>query len=1315
MTDETRGRIVTFYSFKGGTGRTMALANTAWILASAGLRVLMVDWDLESPGLHRFFEPFLDAETVSGNSGVIDLIKDYQWAVTRASDRPMDEQRLRELARVGPHVVPMDWAFPSGGSLDLLCAGRQDRNYSAAVASLDWDNFYDRLGGGQFFDALREDIRAEYDYALIDSRTGLSDAAAICTVHLPDVLVTCFTLSNQGIDGAASVVKEITTDYANHNIRILPVPSRIDEGEKEKADTGRRLARSRFASLPSGLSPQRSAEYWGSVEIPYRPFYAYEEILATFGDAPGVANSMLSAFERLTGYLTDGAVTAYNPVPEAERLRVLGAFTRKHVPESARLLLSFVPENRFWAEWIEAVLTNAGAQVERFDPNGGPQERATALTCDRILIVASAAYMRSETYRALNADLIDLNRVGGAERAVMLNVDNARIGEAFAAGRIFDLGGLGQSQAVDALLRSAGLTAGAGPAPPDRTSPRFPGNTPGVFNVPQRNANFTGRNAALDKLREQLVSGSSSVLLPVALHGLGGVGKTQLALEYAYRFRADYDLVWWVNAEQDETVVESLSQLARRLGIPVGDSSAAAAEDAVQELRRRGAEFRWLLVFDNADEPEQLIQFLPRGASGHTLVTSRNQGWAAIAKPLEVNVFDRAESVELLTRRVTGLSESDADRVAQALGDLPLAVEVAAAWLKVTGTPVDDYLDLLDAQASVALSVTRPADYALPVEATWNISLDRLQQRSPAAVRMLQLCAFMAPSISLTLIRSREMVDALRAHDPSLREQLVVGQVIQEIGRLALAKVDRRSNTIQIHRLVQAVIREQMPPQVREDTQHTVHRILAATWPDEPDTDNPENWSRYAVIWPHLEPSRALECVEEPVRQLLVERVRYLYRIGSLESALATAKPLEATWQAAVDTHALPASDPELETALRRQLLSLRYEIANIQRSRGEYVEAREIDQAALAELTAVLGPDSPRTLMTARSLAADLRGLSRYGDALAMDRETYNSFREVLGEDDPGTLMAANNLAISYRLVGDCFTALRIDEETHAKRSEILGPTHPHTLISAGHLARDLREAGQFERSVTQLEAALSSFQRLGRTLPETLRTAKSLAVSLRRAGQVTRARALTEETYALYVSESEAETPDAFACLLNHAADLSVHEEKRDAVDETRRVHEAYRSTYGEEHPYTLMCLTNLSMYERGTRRFDSAVVHARQAHDGLLRTVGEQHPYTLCAALNLANALAELARFTDALALETGASEGLSARLGETHPDVLIAQANLAVTLRQLGRSREADALRERAVAALAEKLGAEHPNTKAVRGGKRVSRDLEPQPI
>ena len=173
---------MTFYSYKGGTGRTMALANVAWILASAGKRVLVADWDLEAPGLHRFFSPFLEVDAVVHTPGVIDLVREYEDQVGREADRP--DGWVKQLARVDDYAFSIDWTFGCGGSLNVLSAGRQNGAYASTLGSLDWDTFYDRLGGGTFLDALREDMRRNYDYTLIDSRTGFSDVADICTQHL---------------------------------------------------------------------------------------------------------------------------------------------------------------------------------------------------------------------------------------------------------------------------------------------------------------------------------------------------------------------------------------------------------------------------------------------------------------------------------------------------------------------------------------------------------------------------------------------------------------------------------------------------------------------------------------------------------------------------------------------------------------------------------------------------------------------------------------------------------------------------------------------------------------------------------------------------------------------------------------------------------------------------------------------------------------------------------------------------------------------------------------------------------------------------
>ena len=355
------GKVVTFYSFKGGAGRTMALANVAWILASNGKKVLVLDWDLDSPGLHRYFHPFLDPAKVAATPGVIELITDYAWEVSQGAER--SPEWVRRRAQIIPHAVSLNWDFPDGGMLDFVSAGRQNRDYSTAVTAFDWDTFY-KLGGGQFFDELRADMKRNYDYTLIDSRTGLSDISDICTVHLPDILVDCFTLNDQSIEGAADIARSVDQRYHYRNIQVLPVPMRIDEAEKDKADVGMARARSRFGGIPSGRTGTYDTDdYWNAVAIPYRPYYAFEETLATFGDAPGSPNSMLAAFERLTGEITEGRVSGYRPVPEELRLGTLERFARRGPSEVTDVLISYMSEDRPWVDWMTLVLGRAGFRV----------------------------------------------------------------------------------------------------------------------------------------------------------------------------------------------------------------------------------------------------------------------------------------------------------------------------------------------------------------------------------------------------------------------------------------------------------------------------------------------------------------------------------------------------------------------------------------------------------------------------------------------------------------------------------------------------------------------------------------------------------------------------------------------------------------------------------------------------------------------------------------------------------------------------------------------------------------------------------------
>ena len=1306
MSSDPNGTVITFYSYKGGTGRTMALANVAWILAANGRRVLAVDWDLDSPGLHRFYHPFLPPSALQSAGGVIDLIVDYAWQVHQhRDDRPADW--YRQAAEVARHTVALDWPFPGNGALDFLPAGRQNRDYSSAMAPRGWDDFYEEMGGGLFFQAMRQGMKAAYDYVLIDSRTGLSDIADICTLQLPDVLVDCFALSDQNIDGALSVAQRVREHCLDRPIRILPVPMRVDEAEKAKADAGRALVASRFGGFPVGMDDERRTQYWASVEIPYRPFYAYEETLAVFGDTPGLPTSLLAAFERLTAEITMGGVTGLPAMEETRRQRILEGFTRRQTAK-VRPLIHYVAEDRMWADWVREILAQievpadlVAAGIAKGDSitassTGEPEEKR------QVLAIASDAYLRSPEVHA------DLGRFITAVR-----VADVQLPGQYQSNPPIDLARLSEPEAVETLLRAVDRNAYAqwrarspDALPSARAhGPRFPGVDPRVWNLRGRNATFTGRDDVLERVRDRLLRGSAADSVPPqALHGLGGVGKTQVALEYAHRFKGDYDLVWWLSADQPELIPTELARLARPLGLDLrSDSGIAEAAEAVLEALRRGDPVRrWLLVYDNADEPGVVRPYLPESRHGHVLITSRNPAWAHEAAPIEVEVFTRAESVEHLRRRVPGLAVADAGALAVALGDLPLAVEQAAAWLTETGTPVGEYLAELERQASAVLALNQPGDYPVPVATTWTISFEALRDRSPAAVRLLQLCSFLAPEpVSMALLRSDEMIQALISYDEALRDRMMIGRVVREVGRFALARVDAASNTLQLHRLVQSVIRAGMTEEEQERACHEVHRVLVGARPRTGDTDDPENWPRYDQIWAHLGPSRARLCAEGETLQLLIDRVRYLWKRGELGAALAFAEELAAVW---ISRGRQPDKDPDL--------LSLRFHTANVLWSMGRFEEARSINAEVLRAQAAALGDDHRHTLMTAGGLAAALRGLGRFHEALALDEQTYARFAENFGVDFPQALSSANNLAISHRLVGDFHRAAEIDREVFARRREVLGAGHPYTLSSAGSLARDMIDAGQFSEAVELLQVTLDTYRDvLGDDFAETLRTAKSLAVALRKCGRLTEAHELTEATYERYLQRFGPRHPDTRACALNRAANLAAQDRDAEAVTISTECLLTYEEELGERHPYTLVAVNNLAVYERAAGNVAPARTHAERTLAGLNTALGPSHPSTLAAAANLANCLADAGEVTAAISLEERVLTGSRNRLGDSHVYTLTATANHAATLHSAGHTAEAQELTARSLTGLTALLGEEHPVCVRLRAGARIGRDLE----
>lgn len=346
MSSPTEGRIITFYSYKGGTGRSMALANVAWILASAGYKVMALDWDLEAPGLHRYFHPFLLDPELAASEGMIDIVTEFATGAM-SKQGSVDPNWFLPFADVTRYAQSLRWPyFSKPGRLDYIPAGRQDAGYPVRVNSFHWKRFYEELGGGVFLEAFKQRLRSEYDFTLIDSRTGVSDTSGICTVQMPDDLVVCFTMNSQSIQGAGAVARSAFNQRCRSGssqlLNIWPLPCRIELAERHKLDAARERARAVFAPIMKQITINEQDQYFANRQVLYEPFYAYEEVLSAFVESESEgSHSMLGSMVGFAQRLVADSTLVIDPIPEKTRREILEAFTFRPQRDSRELMTSF--------------------------------------------------------------------------------------------------------------------------------------------------------------------------------------------------------------------------------------------------------------------------------------------------------------------------------------------------------------------------------------------------------------------------------------------------------------------------------------------------------------------------------------------------------------------------------------------------------------------------------------------------------------------------------------------------------------------------------------------------------------------------------------------------------------------------------------------------------------------------------------------------------------------------------------------------------------------------------------------------------------
>lgn len=926
--------------------------------------------------------------------------------------------------------------------------------------------------------------------------------------------------------------------------------------------------------------------------------------------------------------------------------------------------ISYTQADRAWAEWIAWQIEDAGRAVviQAWDFRPGAnfvlEMQRAAAEAERTIAVLSPDYLAARFTQPEWAAAFAQDPLG--ERGLLLPV---RVRECALAGLLpqiiyIDLVGLPKEAARAALLagidrgrarpdRPPAFPGSAPPAAPARPGrPRFPGALPSIWNVPYlRNPNFTGRAALLSDLRAALESGRSAALTQ-ALHGLGGVGKTQLAVEYAYRHSADYAAVWWLRAETPAALAADYAGLAGALDLP---ERVLVEQSLVVAAVRRWLEQNsgWLLIFDNANDPADLADYLPRGPGGHVLVTSRNPGWGQLAGRLLVQTLEQDEAIELLLRSSGQRDRAGSARLAETLGRLPLALAQAGAYMEATGRAPADYLALFASHQSQLLAEGQPSGYPATVATTWDLSFQRVRKGSRAAAELLYLCAFLGPdAIPFDVVRAgaQHLPKSLAS---ALADPLKSDRALAALRRYSLAEVSGAALTV--HRMIQAVVRARLDEEGRRRWSTAAVQVVNAAFPYE--SDDARTWGECARLLPHAltatEQAERHDAAPETTAWLLNQIGLYLS--GRAEYGAARAATEHSL---AIRERVLEVGHPDVAGSLNN-LASLLYK-------QGDYAGSSALLERALAIDERALGPDHAETATSLNNLSVLLQERGDFAGARPLLERALAICERLLGPNDPYTASALSNLGYLLFMQGDYAAAQPLLERALDIGERIQGSEHPGTAMSMNNLAVLLMRQGDYAGSSALLERALAIQERaLGPAHPETAGIVNNLA-------------------QLHFAQRNYAEAQPLFA-----------------------RALAIYQQTLGPDHPYTAASLNSMAAVLAIQGDYEDARPALERALAIQERALGPMHPAIAQSLNNLASALIIQGDYPRAQPLFERALEIFERAFGPDHSETATYLNNLAELLRLQGQRERARPLYARALAIDERTLGPDHPTTQTIR--------------
>jgi tetratricopeptide (TPR) repeat protein len=604
---------------------------------------------------------------------------------------------------------------------------------------------------------------------------------------------------------------------------------------------------------------------------------------------------------------------------------------------------------------------------------------------------------------------------------------------------------------------------------------------------------------------------------PQAISGLGGIGKTQTAVEFAYRYQDDYEFIQWVKAESTESMISDFATMAYLLDLP--EQQEQEQSRVVDAVKRWFQEHTgWLLIFDNADDLTILWDFLPTGGKGHILLTTREQATGRIARRIEIEKMEPEEGAYFLLRRAA-LLDPDAPldaasprdlkaarEIVQAMIGLPLAIDQAGAFIDETRCSLSDYLHFFQTrQANLLQRRGRLAiDHPDSVAATFSLSFEKVQKANPAAADLLYLCAFLDPDGIQEEIFTGGASQLGPTLQPIATDPIKLNEAIGAL--LTYSLLSRSQNhSLTVHRLVQVVLKHSMKKNTQRRWAERVVRAVNLAFPE----GKYENWLRCQQFIPHVLACRVLidqwDMALPEAAQLLDTAGYYLTESAQYEQA-----ELLLQLALAIRERVLGPTHPDTATSFN--------DLASLYRRQGKYELAEPLYQRALDIRERVLGPEHPDTAASLNSLALLYYNRGGYEQAEPLYLRAITIGEKTLGLEHPDLATWLNNLAQLYLNQSKYKQAELLYLRAFAIREHMLGPDHPDTATSINDLAALYDDQGKYDQAEPLYLRALAIYEKvLGPDHPWTATGLNNLAVLYKNQGKYDQAEPLFQRALAI------------------------------------------------------------------------------------------------------------------------------------------------------------------------------------------------------